>query len=330
MGRRPDRRAYRRQLQRNRGASIAPARLQRIVSNEIEHLVVAATKALSVAFGPTVVESDCTKGCDHVVRIARCQANDRGFVIKVPVREPQKIFAQRESTTAAAVAGVPVPCTLLEDEGGRWMVEPLVPGTLLSDMEQGASKDLVCACYRELGVSMGNLHSIGISGFGELRLSKSGVLCGSEKQPQRPDPSVSEWAALLAEGVVTQSEYEALQLIWDTTPKAPSVLLHGDVFPDNVLCDASGLTGLIDFGDSYAGDAMADFARMFLVRFGMPEWDALVEGYESIGGVIDLERVGFHAAAILSWQLPGASDPWRSIALATMRRTLVWPGGWRA
>jgi len=296
----------------------------------MEHLVAAAIKALNVVFGPTVVVSDCTKGCDHVVRIARCQADDRGFVIKVPVSEPQKIFAQRESTAAAAAVGVPVPCTLLEDEGGRWMVEPLVPGTLLCDMEQGASKDLVCGWYRELGVAMGKLHSIVISGFGELRLDKSGTLCGSEKKPDPPEPSATAWRELLAEGVVTQCEYEALQRIWDIVPKAPSVLLHGDVFPDNVLCDASGPTGLIDFGDAYAGDAMADFSRMFLIHFGMPEWDALVEGYKAIGGVMDLDRVGFHAAALLSWRLPGASEPWRSIALATMRRTIACPGGWKA
>jgi aminoglycoside 2''-phosphotransferase len=68
-----------------------------------------------------------------------------------------------------------------------------------------------------------------------------------------------------------------------TTPEAPA-LIHGDLWPDNLLVDESSsrLLGVIDFGDAAIGDVAHDFA--VLRHLGEPFVDQCLQEYIALGG----------------------------------------------
>lgn len=79
-------------------------------------------------------------------------------------------------------------------------------------------------------------------------------------------------------------------------------LLHGDVHPKNVLISA-GEAGLIDLDQAVSGPAMADVGSL-IAKFrelGAPSSsvDALVSGYRTQGGVVDLGELAWHTAAAM-------------------------------
>jgi len=104
---------------------------------------------------------------------------------------------------------------------------------------------------------------------------------------------------------------------------ARSVVVHNDVFDQNVLCDDAACTGLLDFEDAFAGPPEADFAKLELLHgplFGQPwsgTWlEALRAGYEH---TLDPRLVAaFRTLALLNMSWHGTT-----IGLADHSRMLV-------
>jgi aminoglycoside 2''-phosphotransferase len=97
---------------------------------------------------------------------------------------------------------------------------------------------------------------------------------------------------------LSSGEYEAMDAWWDAfltdadllTPRP--VLIHADLWPDNILLDpASGrLSAIIDFGDACLGDPAHDFAT--LSNLGKPFERACVEAYLRRGGDLGIHFEG--------------------------------------
>ena len=96
--------------------------------------------------------------------------------------------------------------------------------------------------------------------------------------------------------------------------RLPNGILHGDLFPDNVIGSEGRVSAILDLEEAWIGPLAFDLAMSF-VGFGWEEglpvesrWRALVEGYQSvrtitpdeIAAIPDLHR--YATLAIASWR----------------------------
>jgi homoserine kinase type II len=94
----------------------------------------------------------------------------------------------------------------------------------------------------------------------------------------------------------------------------PPGVLHGDLFPDNVIGRGGSVAAILDLEEAWLGPCIFDLVMSF-VGFGWEgrepsedRWRALVEGYESVRGLSMEERVALPAMhryatlAIAGWR----------------------------
>jgi homoserine kinase type II len=104
-------------------------------------------------------------------------------------------------------------------------------------------------------------------------------------------------------------EQEAVRLKEDIPDDLPSGIIHGDLFPDNVLGTTGNVLVVLDFEEVCVGALALDLMMAF-VGFGWQDgepvterWQALLSGYESVRPLTDIERAALadlHRYATLS------------------------------
>ena len=106
---------------------------------------------------------------------------------------------------------------------------------------------------------------------------------------------VSQWHEFM---VLLKDEVDQLRA--EIPDDLPEGILHGDLFPDNVL-GGSKVAAIIDFEETWIGPRIFDLAMAF-VGFGwqggapVPErWQALLAGYESVRSLTAPERAALPA-----------------------------------
>ena len=157
-----------------------------------------------------------------------------------------------------------------DKNGVAWTLLPYIPGGHLGN-DSGSLTDLgkVLARMHEIPTSdcFPTEYRMGFSLFEEVAsLSKDGG----------PDPSFLGLLASEASAI-----QEALQ------EEIPVGILHGDLFPDNVI--GNGKVGaILDLEEAWIGPKVFDLAMAF-VGFGwegtqplLNRWESLIEGYQSI------------------------------------------------
>jgi homoserine kinase type II len=175
-----------------------------------------------------------------------------------------------EVLTAAAGAGLPVPCplalargTLFEVAGKPAMLVPRLPGHHLERPEP--------AHCRQIGAALGRLHRVAVAR--PTPLADERTLLGELIHELPPGPERDQASSLLQR--------------WLARP-GPRVLIHGDLFRDNALFQSDRLTGLLDFYHACHDHPLYDLAVAIndwcVDARGepLPEHQrALLEGYES-------------------------------------------------
>ena len=120
---------------------------------------------------------------------------------------------------------------------------------------------------------------------------------------------------------------EAMVAAWPTIVERPSVLLHGDFWPGNLLWNDGALAGVIDWEDAATGDPLFDLAAARLELHWARDGDAvdaLTERYLAQAGMDEPADLPF-------WDLSAALDPLLNLHTwghpseieAMMRRKLV-------
>ena len=198
-----------------------------------------------------------------------------------------------------AAKGIPCPQPLAAADGSLWRPLAGKPAALLSclpgtDLESPAAADC-----RVLGATLARLH-LAAADFSEPLPNPCGAVwrerLGGELAPLL---SANERGLLLNE-----LEFQAAQ----DYSQLPRGVIHGDLFRDNVLWQASQLTGVLDF--YFAGtDALlfdlAVVANDWCVETG--SLSALVSGYRSVRPIGDHEARAWpalrRAAALRFWLL---------------------------
>ncbi len=98
---------------------------------------------------------------------------------------------------------------------------------------------------------------------------------------------------------------KAMIRAWPTLPERPSVILHGDFWPGNLLWHDGRLAGVIDWEDAALGDPLFDLAAVRLELYwarDIEAMDALTERYLSLTGMAAPADLPF-------WDLSAALDP---------------------
>ncbi len=161
------------------------------------------------------------------------------------------------------------------------MIMEKVPGVQLSKTKLSVDKER--EIYNEVGVILRKVHQINIDGFGFL-VFKDGGLVGSYQTPKEhweSQDSSEHLGYLLKNGLVTDSEYKMIQANYQEVLNATvdqSVFVYNDLHPVHIFSDGEKVTGVIDIGNSFAGDPRYDIA-VTLFFLSDSEEEAVKAGY---------------------------------------------------
>ena len=163
-------------------------------------------------------------------------------------------------------------------EGVAWTLLPYVEGGHLSS-DQGA--------LESLGETMAKMHEIPLADCFPRDYRMGWRLFEQMYQTAGPE---AQWPEFLA-----RLRSEAGQLRGSIPDDLPEGVLHGDLFPDNVL-GKDEVSAIIDFEEAWIGPRAFDLVMAF-VGFGWQDrvasrerWVALLAGYESVRPLTDPER----------------------------------------
>ena len=183
-------------------------------------------------------------------------------------------------------------------QGRAWMLQPYVPGGWLEPNPES---------MHALGVEIARLHAVE-----PTPALPQGLPMGFELMDdvlRRAGAHVD-----LAEHPFVQRLQRERSRLAERLPKLPTGIVHGDIFPDNVIADADRILAILDFEEACI-DCLALDLAMCVVGCGWSDgrrleerWQALRAGYETMRPLEPAE----HAAM-------GELERYATLAIATWR-----------
>ncbi len=227
--------------------------------------------------------------------------DDSRLVLKVwDERDPDEVDRVIENTCWIAEHGVPTPVPLLlqngrrmlVEEGRAWMLMPYIDGGWLpSD----------AASLHDLGRLQARLHEVPVH----------------ENIPRVYSVGYSLWQRLVDTARAADSltpflrrlEAEMTSLRRSIPEDLPTGVIHGDLFPDNVIGRRGEVLALLDFEEICVESLALDLAMTYVGfgwRDGSPvteSWQALLAGYQSVRRLTEAEHAALpdlHRYAVLA------------------------------
>jgi homoserine kinase type II len=224
------------------------------------------------------------------------------LVLKVwDERGPKEVMLVIEHTCWLAEHGVPTPVPLMLNNGKRmltkgglaWMLMPFIAGGWLPADP---------ASMRELGRVQALMHTTPVCESISRTFSIGFVLW--ERLIREHPPS--EFLELLA---------KEMQTLKQSIPEnLPQGIIHGDLYPDNVIGCGGEVFALLDFEEICVDSLAIDLVTTF-VGFGWQDglaradvWNALLEGYQSVRPLTPAEHAAlpdlhrFAVLAVAAWR----------------------------
>lgn len=202
-----------------------------------------------------------------------------------------EIAAEAWTCRRLTTLGFPVPTVLATATDGADLGRPHL---ILSFVDGSASENPGVAY--EAGRWFRRLHAEALPGWGPLMPNTDGSARGRHGSAR--EAIAAELAGvpdLVAAGILDRSLAETTTaLVWTDDllePAHPGVLLHHDLKPAHLFGQALGeqvrLSSVIDWGDAWVGDPLADLARLSMS--GPSVTAAFLDGYdlEATGEVLD-------------------------------------------
>ena len=187
--------------------------------------------------------------------------------------------------------GIPTSVPMQLSESGRYTVREGIAWTLLPYIG-GGHLGSDSNSLESLGEVMAMMHEIPLAECFPRDYRMGWSLFERMYEAAGPE---SQWPEFLA-----RLKSEGEQLSGSISEGLPEGILHGDLFPDNVL-GAGSVAAIIDFEEAWIGPRVFDLVMAF-VGFGwqggapVPErWQALLTGYESVRALTDSERAALPA-----------------------------------
>lgn len=243
---------------------------------------------------------------------------DIALVLKVYQDDETKIVGSDSYATARAHAvGLPVARYLLVDHSRsrlpfRYVVTNYLPGLTAGSLRNHRD---IANLYKQMGSLLRSMHTIGMSAYG--RFDTDGIAdpvsTNAEFVRSRLDSALSrfmdygadpELAARLRD--IAESDFDAV-----VPHSRGAVLAHDDLHPNNILATETDgllhLSGLIDFGNAHAADAISDLAKcLFCSEHDAPgSTPYILEGYGPIDHPAPARALAFytllHRLTMWSW-----------------------------
>lgn len=190
-------------------------------------------------------------GQSMAVAFVEAEGDGEPLVLKHAAEEPYVgwLVTEAEVLRALADASLPVPRVVaLADAGGEaWLLLTRLPGEPLVDVLPHVPAAERPAWFRRLGALLATIHVTPVPPALRTR----------DATPWRPRPRPVKVASSSREAL-TATHLDAPAL------SPPAVLVHGDFTLDNVLADASGPCGVVDWGGAGRGDPRFDVALALL------------------------------------------------------------------
>ncbi len=182
--------------------------------------------------------------------------------------------------------GIPTSVPMKLANGARYAVKERVAWTLLPYVEGGmlgTDKNAL----ESLGEAMARMHEVPLADCFPRDYRMGWSLFERMYEEVGAEEQCPEFMVLLKD--------EAEQLRGSVPEDLPEGILHGDLFPDNVL-GGGRVEAIIDFEEAWIGPRAFDLVMAF-VGFGWHDgvpmserWDALLTGYESVRPLKESEK----------------------------------------
>lgn len=152
---------------------------------------------------------------------------------------------------------------LIEQVGGigkAMIVETAAEGRPLSQLNQEEQSPEL---FEKAGKYLKSIHDIKLEGFGPLDVSGDVVKGTMSTWKENVEFHQHDFDFLIKQGLITEDELKILQntyqkLLHASLPTAS--FIHGDFGKSHIFTDGKEITGVIDFGNAYAGDPRKDLA----------------------------------------------------------------------
>jgi aminoglycoside phosphotransferase (APT) family kinase protein len=193
-----------------------------------------------------------------------------------------------------------VPAPVYVDPSGEFLSTPCIVVEYLEGKPELAPADLG-EHIRLLAAHLASIHRVNDATHDLAFLPDQHKMISTKlhERPETLDESLSEG-----------SIRARLEIAWNQRHYNPSVLLHGDFWPGNLLWQAGALTGIIDWEDAALGDPLSDLAITRLEvfwAFGYEAMEHFTGHYQSLMPSIDF-------GSLPLWDLVAALRPAFEIA----------------
>ncbi len=223
------------------------------------------------------------------------------LVLKVwDERTPDEVELVIKHTCWLAEHGVPTPAPLLLENGERMLIKDNLAWMLMPYIDGGWLPSDSSSLY-ELGKAQARLHEVPVHESIPTTFAIGYVLWEKLVRDAQKDGSMTPFLLLLEEETRLLKQRIPMDL--------PCGIIHGDLYPDNVIGREGEVLALLDFEEICIESLAMDLVTTY-VGFGwkdglpVPElWDALLDGYQSVRPLTDAEQAALpdlHRYAILA------------------------------
>lgn len=201
-------------------------------------------------------------------------ARSDGQIQKMVVRQHGEMDRQQNPQIATTefkllqylqAVGLAAPRPYYLDQSGDifpipYLITSYIEGTTANTLAQ------VSGLIPQLALYLANIHRISCSQLDIPFLPHQAQICAAKlsARPSTVDNTFDEGAIR-----------DILEAAWPFPQRNASVLLHGDFWPGNVLCQGDQLAAVIDWEDANVGDPLADLANSRLEILWAFGYDAM-------------------------------------------------------
>jgi aminoglycoside phosphotransferase (APT) family kinase protein len=189
--------------------------------------------------------------------------------------KPQVAASEFKLLRLLQTFGLAVPAPYYLDESGEIFSTPYIVIEYVEGNTEFAPAH-VDDCIFQLASYLSRLHAVDCS---HLDLSFL------DQQENRVAEKLRERPTNIMESLDERQIRDVLEAVWPLPQRNPSVLLHGDFWPGNILWKEGQLVAVIDWENAALGDPLADVANMrreMLWAFGIDGMQRFTHQYQAL------------------------------------------------